>query len=94
MTFAPWPEPSHYRETRLDEDRLWRVLDDAAAPPATRAGAALAISVLDQPARLRLRVAAEACAEPKLRVALSRVANGASDPELEEALAPLLERRS
>jgi hypothetical protein len=79
-----------YREIRLDEDRLWRVLDDATAPPATRAGAALAISVIDQPARLRLRIAAEACAEPRLRVALTRVADGGSEPELEEALARLL----
>jgi acyl-coenzyme A thioesterase PaaI-like protein len=84
--------PLDYRETRLDEERLWRVVDDATAAPATRAGAALAISALDQPpSRLRLRVAAEACAEPKLRVALTRVAEGASDPDLEEALAPLLE---
>jgi hypothetical protein len=39
-------------------------------------------------------VAAESCAEPKLRVALARVAEGASDPELEEALSPLLESKS
>jgi hypothetical protein len=84
----------HYRETRLDQDRLWQMVDDATAPPATRAGAALAISVLDQPSRQRLRVTAEACAQPKLRVALTRVAEGASDPELEEVLAPLLESRS
>jgi hypothetical protein len=46
--------------------------------------------VIDQPSRLRLRVAAEACAEPRLRVALTRVADGGSEPELEEALARLL----
>jgi hypothetical protein len=85
--------PLHYRETRLDQDRLWQVVDDATASPATRAGAALAIAVHDQPSRLRLRVAAEACAQPKLRVALTRVSEGASDPELEEVLAPLLESR-
>jgi hypothetical protein len=83
-----------YRETRLDEERLWRVVDDATARPATRAGAAIALSTLDEPSRMRLRVAAEACAEPKLRVALTRVAEGASDVELEEALAPLLESKS
>jgi hypothetical protein len=83
-----------YRETRLDEERLWRVVDDATAPAGTRAGAALALSALDQASRTRLRVAAESCAEPKLRVALARVAEGASDPELEEALSPLLESKS
>jgi hypothetical protein len=82
-----------YREARLDEEGLWRVLDDVTAPPATRAGAALAISALDPPSRSRLRVAAEACAEPRLRVALARVADGASEAELEEALAPLLEAK-
>jgi hypothetical protein len=43
--------------------------------------------------RARLRVSADACAEPKLRVALTRVAEGASDAELEEALTPLLESK-
>jgi hypothetical protein len=83
----------HYREARLDRDRLWRVVDDAGAPPATRAGAALALSELDEPGRARLRIAAEACAEPKLRVALTCVAEGAPDAEVEEALGPLLESK-
>jgi hypothetical protein len=83
-----------YRETRLDEERLWRVVDDVTAPPGTRAGAALALSALDETSRTRLRVSAEACAEPKLRIALARVAEGASDTELEEALTPLLESKS
>jgi hypothetical protein len=83
-----------YRETRLDEERLWQVLDDVTAPRGTRAGAALALSALDQASRTRLRVSADACAEPKLRVALTRVAEGATDAELEEALTPLLESKS
>ena len=83
-----------YRETRLDEERLWRVVDDAAASAGVRAGAAVALSALDPASRARLRVAAEACAEPRLRVALTRVAEGATDAELEEALAPLLESKS
>ena len=82
------------RETRLDEERLWRVVDDATAPAGMRAGAAMALSALDQASRTRLRVSAEACAEPKLRVALTRVADGATDAELEEALTPLLESKS
>ncbi|HEY3815757.1 MAG TPA: hypothetical protein VGL81_01220 [Polyangiaceae bacterium] len=80
-----------YRETRLDEEWLWRVMDDAAASPGVRAGAAVALSALDHASRVRIRVAAEACAEPRLRVALTRVADGATDEELEDALAPLLE---
>ena len=83
-----------YRETRLDEERLWRVVDDVTAPRGTRAGAALALSALDPASRARLRVSADACAEPKLRVALTRVAEGATDAELEEALTPLLESKS
>jgi hypothetical protein len=83
-----------YRETRLDEDRLWRVVGDPAAPAATRAGAALALSSLDEGSRSRLRVTAEACAEPHLRIALTRVAEGASDADLEEILAPLVEGRA
>jgi hypothetical protein len=78
-----------YREVQVDSERLWRLLDDPAAAPASRAGAALALSSIDAASRTRLRVAAEACAEPRLRVALSRVADGAPDDALEEALAPL-----
>jgi hypothetical protein len=84
-----------YREADATPETLWRLLDDSSAPPATRAGAALALSAsLDETSRMRLRVSAEACAEPKLRVALTRVAEGASDTELEEALTPLLESKS
>jgi hypothetical protein len=81
----------HYRQARLDEEALWRVVEDAAAPSATRAGAALALATVDEASHGRLRVAADACAEPRLRVALTRVAEGAGDTELEEALAALLE---
>jgi hypothetical protein len=93
-----------YREARLDGQRLWRLLDDATAPAAARAGAALALlesqsqsqsqsQSPDEETRARLRVASEACADPRLRVALTRVADGGSEEELEEALRPLLEAR-
>jgi hypothetical protein len=82
-----------YREARIDADRLWRVVGDPSAPPATRAGAAIALTgTVDGDARARLRVAADACADPKLRVALGRVADGATDADVEEALASLVER--
>jgi hypothetical protein len=81
-----------YREARVDAERLWRVVADPSAPPATRAGAALALTGMPEgDARTRLRVAADACADPKLRVALGRVADGASDADVEEALASLVE---
>jgi hypothetical protein len=83
-----------YREARLDEEALWRVLEDASAPSATRAGAALAlssVSSIDESSHARLRVAADACAEPRLRVALTRVADGAEDAEIQEALSALIE---
>jgi hypothetical protein len=79
-----------YREARVDAERLWSVLEDAKTSPAARAGAAIALST-DEGSRARLRVAADGCAEPRLRVALTRLAEGAAEPELEEALAPLLE---
>jgi hypothetical protein len=80
-----------YRKVRVDTERLWRVVNDASAQPATRAGAALALSSApDGETRARLRVASEACADPRLRLALGRVADGAADDDLEEALAPLV----
>jgi hypothetical protein len=79
-----------YREAVLDADRLWRVVDDPSMVPATRAGAAMALAAIDDESRGRLRIAAEACADPKLRVALAHVADGGRDEEMEAALAPLL----
>jgi hypothetical protein len=81
-----------YREARMDAERLWRVVTDPGAPPATRAGAAIALTGNgDADARSRLRVAADTCADPRLRVALGRVAEGAADVELVEALDSLME---
>ncbi len=81
-----------YREARMDRERLWNVVWDASAPPATRAGAAVALaSALDADSRARLRVASEACADPKLRVALARVADDADEEELVEALSWLID---
>jgi hypothetical protein len=80
-----------YREARVDTERLWRMLTDASAPPATRVGAAVALSSAnDGETRERLRVASETCADPRLRVALGCVADGADDDEIEAALTSLL----
>ena len=79
-----------YREAVLDADRLWRVVDDPSMVPGTRVGAAMALAAMDEDARGRLRVAAEACADPKLRVALSQVAEGAEGAEMEAVLGALV----
>jgi hypothetical protein len=80
-----------YREQAVDAERLWRVVEDPATDRAARAGAAMALSESDE-WRPRLRVAASDCADPQLRVALVRIAEGASDDGTEEAVAPLLGR--
>ncbi len=82
-----------YREAGVEMEHLWRVVSDPSAAPATRAGAAVALSNApeDGETRARLRVASETCANPKLRVALARVADGATDAALAEALAPLVD---
>jgi len=84
-----------YRAASLTADRLWRVVDDAGAPAATRAGAAMVLAgdAADADVRQRLRVSAEACADPKLRVALQSVASDdVEDEALLEAMKPLVER--
>jgi hypothetical protein len=73
-------------------DRLWRVALDPVAPAPARAAAAVALSAtLDDEGRTRLSEAAKTTAAPRLRVALEHVARGASDDEIEEAIAKLEE---
>jgi hypothetical protein len=79
-----------YRDALLDEERLWRVVDDPSMVPATRAGAAMALATIDEDARGRLRVAAEACADPRLRVALACMADGVEDEEMEAVMGALV----
>jgi hypothetical protein len=67
-------------------DRLWSVLEDGASAPAHRAAAAVALSPhLDDAGRQRVRIAAQATATPKLRVALEAAAED-DDVRLIEAL--------
>src|SRR5262249_62187220 len=73
------------RSAAVPDEELWRVIEDPTAPMDARAGAAAAIGRdLDEAGRTRLRVAAAACAAPKLRVALSAVAD---EEEIEGAFA-------
>jgi hypothetical protein len=78
------------RTAPVPRDRLMHIVEDPKQAPAARAAAAVALGgALDAEGRVRLRLAAEATAAPKLRVAIERVANGEKDAEIEEALAEI-----
>jgi hypothetical protein len=68
-----------YRTPAVPPEELWRIVEDTAAAPTARAGAAAALrEALDDPGRVRLRAAADACAAPRLRIALETVASSES----------------
>jgi hypothetical protein len=74
-----------YRSSVIPKDTLWRIVEDPSADPPVRAGAAVALSGvlgLDEGERRRLRVASQACAARKLRVAFELVANGEAADEV------------
>jgi predicted transcriptional regulator len=57
---------------------VWRVVEDPGVAPSDRAAAAVALGArLDDADRSRLRRIAEACAAPRLRVALETIADTA-----------------
>jgi hypothetical protein len=67
---------------------LWRIALDPAEKPDLRIGASLALRAgLDDEGKSRLRVAAEAAASPRVRVALAAVAEGDDDEILASTLA-------
>jgi hypothetical protein len=67
--------PESYRAQAVTRDALVEVLESPAAPPVRRLAAALALSGdVDVDARERIRIAAGACADDRLRVALRRAA--------------------
>jgi hypothetical protein len=75
-----------YREAAVTSEHLWPVLENAAVDSPARAAAAVALrDHLDEEGRARLRVAAEACASPNVRVALEAVL-GEDEEELTRAL--------
>jgi hypothetical protein len=73
-------ERSGYREARLDRRELLDLVENGAAPPERRIAAAAVLSV-DPEAKQRARIAAEACAEPRLRVALEKASRGEIDED-------------
>lgn len=77
------------RTAAMDSERLWHLLESPSAPPKHRAAAAIALATSDEDgARDRIRVAATAVAEPKLRVALE-AASSDDEAKLEEAMEEL-----
>ncbi|MEO8875264.1 MAG: hypothetical protein ABI461_06745 [Polyangiaceae bacterium] len=82
---------SEYRVAPVTNEQLWSVAEDPAASADDRAAAVVALrATLDEPAKLRVRKTIEACAEPRLRVALD-AAIGENDAQLEAALDALAE---
>jgi hypothetical protein len=82
-----------YRSSAVPKDTLLRIVEDASAASPVRAGAAVALARdLDDDSRKRLRVVAQTCAAPRLRVALELVADGdqADEIGLEGALEAVL----
>jgi hypothetical protein len=78
--------PTGYRVATVSRDQLWGTLEDVAQPAEMRAAAAVALRpALADEERRRLRVAAEACASPRLRVAFE-VAAGEDERSLEDAI--------
>lgn len=77
------------RTEAITSERLWRIVQSAAARPVDRAAAAIALSAATKQDRARIRVAADAVVEPKLRVVLERAASQEDSAALEQALAEL-----
>jgi hypothetical protein len=80
-----------YRDAAVRDEDLWRLVEDPSAPADARGGAAMLLRrSLDDEGKARVRVAAEATASPKLRVALDAAASDA-DQAFESALHELAE---
>ncbi|HEY2510335.1 MAG TPA: hypothetical protein VGI39_05755 [Polyangiaceae bacterium] len=74
------------RSAPMNHERLWRVVESHGAPAEERAAAAVALaSSLDAPGKERLRVAAEAVADRRLRVVLDAAESG-DEAAMAEAL--------
>jgi hypothetical protein len=77
------------RTAPMNPEHLWRIVESHTVPPEARAAAAVALGPrLDEEGRQRLRVAVEAVADERLRVAVNVAArsDAEEDAALEEAL--------
>ncbi len=80
-----------YRAAAPPPEVLWRIVTDPSEDEEKRVGASLALrGVLDDEGRERLRVAAEAAASPKVRVALL----ASADEEDDEAVIERMKKRA
>jgi hypothetical protein len=75
-----------YRVAALDPELLADIVSDGSAAASRRAGAAAALARLDDGGRQTVRVAADACAEPKLRAVLLALSEAQSDDAFVDAL--------
>ncbi|WP_437764529.1 hypothetical protein WME77_42325 [Sorangium sp. So ce764] len=76
-----------YRTAGNDLEEVLRIVEDGSAPPEQRVAAALAARPHGgEAAEKRIRVAAEASAEPKLRLALEKVSAGEDEDDLLEEI--------
>jgi hypothetical protein len=83
---------SGYRAIAIPEERLWNVVENASADPSAREGAAIALHArLDDEGRDRLRVAAGGIAAPRLRIALTTIAETAEPERIRVALDAIAE---
>jgi|GEM_PF-1591375 len=86
-----------HRTAAVPTDILLRVVEDGAASAVDRASAAVAVlAAADPEAKRRVRVAADTTASPKLRVALTRIAESSGtddDAEVAAALEQLGDER-
>jgi hypothetical protein len=79
-----------FREAPVPDELLWHVVESPGTPPTARAAAALILTRdASEKNRRRLRIAAEACAEPRLRVVLDEAGKGTGEEALAEALGAL-----
>lgn len=75
-----------YREARLDPAEIHALVEDGAAPAERRIAAAAALSGSDEGKR-RVRIAAEACADERLRLAIQEAAEDeVNEGKIEKAL--------
>ena len=80
-------EMGGYRAAAIPRERLWAVVENPAADPSAREGAALALSAtLDADDRARLAALAQKTAQPRLRVALDGVSREKDESRLRIAL--------
>jgi hypothetical protein len=78
------PGGGGYREKGVSPSELVTVVEDARAPIPRRVAAAVALASSEKELQSRVRVAIDACAEDRLRVALDKALEGEIDEELIE----------